>query len=155
MEWLTVLFFILIGIILVVLEIIIIPGTTIVGILGLIMAIVGIVLGFNYFGPNTGWLIFGISGTAFGGLLYWALRGNTWDYFSIKSVVEGRVNEFDLQEFSIGQEGIATSALRPRGKAELKGKQIEVSSLGNFIDAGTRIKIINITSNHILVEPIN
>jgi membrane-bound ClpP family serine protease len=68
--------------------------------------------------------------------------------------MEGKVNENALAEFAIGQEGIATSALRPMGKAELKGKLIEVSSLGNFIDAGTPKKIINITSNHILVEPI-
>ncbi len=155
MEWITVLLFVLVGIVLVVLEIIVIPGTTIVGILGLILAIIGIVLGFNYFGPHTGWIIFGMTGVTFGGLLYWVLRGDTWDRFSLKSVIDGKVNEDSLQGLSIGQEGIATSALRPMGKAELDGRLVEVSSRGMFVDVGTRIKIINITSNHILVEPIN
>lgn len=155
MEWLTVLLFILVGIALVVLEIIIIPGTTIVGIVGLILTVVGIVLGFNYFGPTTGWLVLAITGVSSGGMFYWALRTNAWKKFSLKSFVEGRVNEGMLDSLAIGQEGITTSALRPMGKADLNGKLVEVSSQGNFIPAGTRIKIINITANHISVESIN
>ena len=114
MEWLTVLLFILIGIVLVVLEIIIIPGTTIVGILGLILTIVGIVLGFHYFGPGTGWMLLAITGVLSGGMFYWALRTDAWKKFSLKSSIDGKVNEGMLDGFSIGQEGITTSALPPQ-----------------------------------------
>ncbi len=154
MEWLTVLLFIFIGIILVVLEIVIIPGTTIVGILGLILTIAGIVLGFSYFGPSTGWMLLAITGVISGSMFYWALRTDAWKKFSLKSTIEGKVNEGMLDNLSVGQEGITTSALRPMGKVDLNGRLIEVSSQGNFIPAGTRIKIINITANHISVEPI-
>ena len=155
MEWLTVLLFILIGIVLVVLEIIIIPGTTIVGIFGLILSVVGIVLGFHYFGPNTGAMLLAITGVLCGGMFYWALRSDAWKRFSLKSSMDGKVNEGMLDHLAVGQEGVTTSALRPMGKAEVNGQLIEVSSRGNFIPAGTPVKIVNITANHISVESIN
>ena len=155
MEWLTVLLFILIGIVLVVLEIIIIPGTTIVGIFGLILSVVGIVLGFHYFGANTGWMLLAITGVLSGGLFFWALRSNVWKRFSLKSSIEGRVNEGMLDHLAVGQEGVTTSTLRPMGKAEINGQLVEVSSLGNFIPAGTPVKIVNISANHISVESLN
>ena len=155
MEWLTVLLFILIGIVLIVLEIIIIPGTTIVGIFGLILSVVGIVLGFHYFGPDTGWILLAITGVLSGGMFYWALRSDAWKRFSLKNAISSRVNEGMLDHLVVGQEGITTSALRPMGKAEVNGHMVEVSSRGNFIPAGTPIKIVKISANHISVDSIN
>ena len=155
MEWLTVILFILIGVVLIVLEIIIIPGTTIVGIIGLILSVVGIVLGFHYFGANTGWMLLGVTGVLSGGMFYWALRSDLWKKFSLKNSLEGRVNEGMLDHLAVGQKGVTTSALRPMGKAELNGHLVEVSSRGNFIPAGTPIKIVDIAANHISVESIN
>jgi membrane-bound ClpP family serine protease len=155
MEWLTVILFILIGIVLIVLEIIIIPGTTIVGIFGLILSVVGIVLGFHYFGPDTGWMLLAITGVLSGGMFYWALRSDTWKKFSLKNTLQGKVNEGMLDNLVVGQKGITTSALRPMGKADVNGQLVEVSSRGNFIPAGTPIKIVSISANHISVETIN
>jgi len=47
------------------------------------------------------------------------------------------------------------SALRPSGKAELKDKTFEVRTQGAYVDSGTRIRIIKILSNQIIVEPIS
>ena len=53
-SWLTVLTLLVVGLVLVIIELIFIPGTTVVGILGFIFSLVGVYLGFSYFGNQTG-----------------------------------------------------------------------------------------------------
>jgi membrane-bound ClpP family serine protease len=155
MEWLTVISLILIGITLIVVEIIFIPGTTFVGIIGFCAILVGIIVSFSYFGESTGWLVLGGSAVITGVLVFSALRTNAWERFSLKSTIKSRVNEDSLTELKEGEEGITVSALRPSGKADIKGKLYEVTSQGNFVPSGTRIKISRVFTNQIIVEPIN
>jgi len=76
-----------------------------------------------------------------------------WGRFALKSTSSSKVNEGEVEELSTGQEGIALSALRPVGKAELANRTYEVKTIGSFVDAGTKIRIIKILSNQIFVEP--
>lgn len=155
MEWLTVISLIVVGIVLVVVEIIFVPGTTVVGLLGGVLAIVGVVLSFNYFGNQTGWYTLAGTSVLSGGLLYWSLRTRAWERFSLKTTIDGRVNEIDVDVLKVGDEGSAVSALRPIGKAEIGGKLFEVTSLGVYVETGTKIRIVRVSSNQIVVEPIN
>jgi membrane-bound serine protease (ClpP class) len=54
----------------------------------------------------------------------------------------------------LGREGRATSALRPSGSAEIDGRPVQVVSTGSMVDAGTRIRVVDITGNRIVVEEI-
>jgi membrane-bound ClpP family serine protease len=155
MEWLTVLSLIVVGIILVVVEIIFVPGTTVVGLLGGLLAVIGVVLSFSYFGKQAGWYTLAATSVLSGGLLYWSLRSRAWERFSLKTTIDGRVNEIDLNSLKTGDEGSAVSALRPMGKAEIGGRLFEVTSLGIYIETGTRIRIVRVSSNQIVVEPVN
>lgn len=155
MEWMTVISLILIGIVLVVVEIILVPGTTIVGILGIGLCITGIVLSFSYFGSSTGWITLGGTAVVSGVLFYLSLRTRLWDRFALKSTIEGKVNEGDRGELKVGHEGTAVSALRPSGKIDFDGKMLEGTTLGNYVESGTRVRVIRISSHQIFVEPIN
>jgi len=154
MEWITVISLIAVGLILVITEIIFIPGTTVIGFIGFGVMVVGLILGFNYFDKTTGWLIAGGTAVTSGLLFYWAFRSKAWERFALKTSMNGKVNEGALDNLKVGEEGITVSALRPFGKAELGGKLVEVTSMGNYVDTNTRIRIIKIMSNQILVEPI-
>lgn len=155
MDWITVISLILIGIILVVVEIIFVPGTTIVGIIGFCMMLGGIVVSFNYFGQSTGWLVMGSAAVLTGIVVFLSLRTKAWERFSLKDANNSKVNEGELSALNSGEEGIAVSSLRPSGKADINGKLYEVTTLGNFVSSGTRIKIIRISSNQVIVEPLN
>jgi membrane-bound ClpP family serine protease len=63
------------------------------------------------------------------------------------------VNEGLLNGLEVGQEGTAVSALRPIGKAELGTQQVEVRTHGEYLDSGTKIKIVKIELNQITVAP--
>jgi membrane-bound ClpP family serine protease len=154
-EWTTVISLILFGLLLLIAEIIFVPGTTVVGLIGFVFMAVGVGLSFRYFGSEIGWITVAGSSVASGLLLYLAFKANIWSKFALKSSITSKVNEGELVELKPGQEGSALSALRPVGKADLGGKSYEVRTNGEYIETGTRIRIIRIISNQIIVEPLN
>ncbi len=154
-EWSIVILLVLFGLALVVVEVIFIPGTTFVGLAGFVCIIIGIVLSFKYFGTETGWSTLAASTVASGAFLYLALRTNVWKRFAINNSIDSRVNEVELLKFKVGMEGIAMSALRPIGKGDFNGEVLEVRTNGEYVEAGSRIKIIKVTTNQVIVEIIN
>jgi len=153
LEWITVISLILFGHALIVAEIIFVPGTTLVGVLGFIFLIIGIGLSFHYFGNEIGWITTGSAAVGSGFVFYYSFKANVWGRFALKSSIRSKVNEGELEGLATGQEGVALSALRPVGKAEVGGRTYEVKTLGGYVTSGTKIKIIQILSNQIIVEP--
>ncbi|MBL7865979.1 MAG: NfeD family protein, partial [Cyclobacteriaceae bacterium] len=96
----------------------------------------------------------GITAVVSGVLLVYAFKANVWGRFSLKSSIDSKVNEGELNGVETGTEGIALSALRPSGKAELGSRTFEVRTMGAYVESGTKIRIIQIASNQIIVEPI-
>ena len=154
-EWIIVLSLVFIGFVFILLEILFVPGTTVVGILGFIATIAGIYLSFNYFGTTTGmWFSVGCTFVFLLALVY-SFKTKTWERFSLKDSMQGKFNEdltIDLKE---QEEGVTISSLKPIGKAEFNNKEYEVKSFGDYIDPGTQIRIVKIDKNNILVEPIS
>lgn len=153
--WIIIISLLAIGLGLIIVELVFIPGTTVVGLLGLIFSIVGVVISYNYFGNDIGFYI--LIGTLITTLvaLFYSFRTGAWTRFSLKSSIDSKVNEGMLRILNVGEEGITRSPLRPMGTAEFNNQNYEVRSLGTFVESGTRVKVIQIHSNQIVVEPIN
>ena len=151
-EWLTVLSVIIVGIIFLVLEILVIPGTTVVGILGLISVVAGVYFGFDYFGTKIGFMILSGSIVATGGVIYYVFTTRSIDKFTLKSAITSKVNQGSTDTLNIGQKGVSISTLKPIGKAEFDDVTYEVSSNGEYIEANSEIEIISINRNKIIVK---
>jgi membrane-bound serine protease (ClpP class) len=54
----------------------------------------------------------------------------------------------------VGAEGEAVSPLRPSGIAHLNGKRYDVVTQGEMIDRGSRVKVIEVSGNRIVVKRI-
>ncbi|MBL7850230.1 MAG: hypothetical protein JNN04_04960 [Cyclobacteriaceae bacterium] len=154
-EWITILSLIIVGLALVIAEIIFVPGTTLVGLVGFVLMAVGVGLGFRYFGGSIGWTIAAATAVTSGIVLVFAFRANVWGRFSLKSTIDSKVNEGELEGVTPGIEGTTLSALRPVGKAELLSKTFEVRTLGTYLEAGTRIRVTQVNANQIIVEPVS
>jgi membrane-bound ClpP family serine protease len=152
--WIIILSFLLIGLALIIVELIFIPGTTVVGLLGLIFAITGIVISYNHFGNDIGFYILVATVVTSLVAVWYSFRSGVWSRFSLKSSSDGKVNEGIIQDFHIGDEGITISTLRPFGKATFNDKIMEVKTLGNYIEQGQKVKIVHIELNQITVQPI-
>lgn len=153
--WLAIIILLIVGIILIVTELVFIPGTTIFGIAGLILTAAGVIMAFVSFGTGTGLIILAISFVLITGLLIVSFRSDTWEGISLKSANTAHVNEDVKNNLWKGDKGVALSALRPGGKAEFKDTVVEVSTLGQYLDAGSEVKIISIQDHKIIVEAVN
>lgn len=151
-EWTIVILLVLLGLVLVIIEVIFIPGTTLVGAAGFVCMIVGIIFSFRYFGAETGWLTLAASTAVSGIFLYLSFRTNVWKRFALKDSINSRVNEVEATKFVVGMEGIALSALRPVGNGEFGGNVAEVRTNGEYIEAAESIRIIKVYPNQIIVE---
>ncbi len=154
MEWLIVLAFILLGLLLIAAEIIFIPGTTVIGFIGFFTAIGGIYYSYNI--SNNPLIGHGVlAGTvAVGGLItYFSFKFEVWRMFALKENIEGKVTTNVKTNIEVGKEGVTTSALRPMGSAEIDGEIFEVKTYGSYVEANQKIRIIRIDNDTIIVEP--
>ncbi len=153
MPWLIVLSLIVVGIIFLLLEILVVPGATVVGLFGLALVIAGIVVSFNQYGATTG--VMTLAGTMVASLvaIAFALRSNTWKKAMHSSALEGRVNVVEAEKVLKGDEGIAITRLNPMGKALIKDEYYEVRSLDNLIAENTPVIVIKVEGNKIIVKP--
>jgi membrane-bound ClpP family serine protease len=154
MEWLIITGLILFGLILIILEVIFVPGTTIVGIAGVIIGGYGVYMTYSTYGNSTGHFVLSITLLISLVGLVISLKTKSWERFSLKDTNRGRVNEDFKVDLTVGMEGETISSIRPVGKASFNDKIIEVRSNGDYIKENVSVKIIRIDQNKIYIEPL-
>lgn len=153
-EWMPIILLILVGLVLIYLELIFVPGTTIFGVLGVIFTGVGIYITYDLFGSETGSLVLAGSFTISIVALIYSFKSGAWSKFALKGKNKAKFNEdytIDLKEAMVGK---TLSDLKPIGNAEFGDKSYEVTTHGNFVGTGESVKIFSITGNKIIVESI-
>lgn len=153
--WILILLLLLIGLALIIIEVVFVPGTTIVGLMGVIFAGAGIIISYRHFGSDVGFYILLGTGAITAIALYFSFRSEAWTRFANKSSMNSKVNEGSTDTLKLGDEGVALSALRPMGTVDFKSGQFEVKTLGDYVDVGTRVRIVHIDGAQIIVKPLN
>jgi len=64
-------------------------------------------------------------------------------------------DEVETREELVGLEGVAETALRPTGRARIRGKRLEVVSGGEFIEQGAKVRVIEAVGRRILVKEVS
>lgn len=155
MDWVTLILLLLAGIILIVIEIIFVPGTTILGIIGVALVVFGVIIGYSKFGSQTGTIILVGSVVVGGTVTILSFRSGLWKKFSLKDTNRGKVNEDIKIEHLLGAEGVTLSACRPYGKAEIYNTTYEVKTMGIYLTPGIKVRVTKIDKDHkIYVEQI-
>ncbi len=146
---------ILIGLLLIFLEIFLIPGTTLFGVVGGIALFIGVVMVYSYYGSKWGNITLLASSLSVAISVVLGFKVIQSNKLAMKAEIDGRVNELEnAEELQIGARGITVTELRPIGKAVFAHKKLEVSSTGDYIHRETEVEIIQISGNKIIVQPI-
>ena len=143
---------IVLGIIFLLLEILVVPGTTFVGIIGFILMIVAIYFAYSQYGAAVGTYTLLGTGTIGALSLYFAFKSKTWKRAMLHTNIEAKVNTFAAGELKVGDTGKAISRLTPKGKAMFNNKFYEVQCQEGFLDEGSELIIIKISSSKIIVN---
>jgi len=144
---------ILVGIIMLILEILILPGL-IAGIIGALMILGGIWYAFQELGNTVGSIIALITITVTSATIYLAFRYNVWRRFSLQQSSDSKIERVDEMDIKTGEQGKALSALRPMGTAVFHNKKVEVQSLGEMIEANSTVEVIEVMANKLIVKKI-
>jgi membrane-bound ClpP family serine protease len=145
---------IIIGVVLLLTELLLIPGVGIAGILGLIALVGANFLAFFYHSQTEGIIVLIVSMLicAFG--TWYALRAKTWKRLSLQQEIEAKAIPLpEEQGIHIGMKGKTLGRLIPSGKARFGGIDVEVYALGGVIDPGIEIEVVQIENLRIFVVP--
>ena len=152
MVWIVIASLIVIGIIFLLLEVLVVPGTTVVGFIGAGMMIGGIYLSYDVYGPQIGTYTLVSSVILSVIAIGLALRSGTWKKIMLNTEVDGKINSVDSQKVYSGDEGLTITRLNPMGKALIKEEYYEVTSKDNLISENQEIVVIKVDGNKIIVK---
>lgn len=143
----------LIALLLIFLEIFVLPGINVAGILGLLLMIAGIYLGYRQIGAPTAHYILAttlVLGTL---IMFFGLRSSTWRKVALNTAIESKVAGDVSENVKVGDRGTALTRLGPIGTVLINGKTFEAKS-ANITDAKTEIEVTEIDGNEIIVKPL-
>jgi len=152
MHWLLITTFIVIGLIFLALEILVIPGVGVAGVIGFILIALGVWQTYAGHGMLAGHLVLGGTFLLTVLTLVISLRGKTWKRLALSTTIGSKVNTIDEGNLKPGDEGKTVSRLAPMGKAVINGEFYEVTTNGDFIDQQTDIVVLKIEYSKIIVK---
>jgi membrane-bound serine protease (ClpP class) len=148
-------------------EILVIPGFGVAGVLGILALGAGLYLSFlgSYPSPSEIWrvvttilTVFALS--AVGGVVMLMLLPTApiWSRLSLKTRLEKPPEpawSLDLSPASplLGASGVTVTPLLPSGTGLFQGKRLDIISEGEYISAETRVTIIHVEGNRLVVRP--
>ena len=147
---------ILVGLALLAVEVTLIPGFNVVGVLGVVGASVGVVLAFSEFGLVGGVVALAATLVLAGGTFYVLWESGAWDRFvlsdSLRRDADADAVEQETRSRLLGRSGRAVTPLRPGGVAEVDGRRVEVETEGAFVAAGSRVRVVAMDRRRYIVR---
>jgi membrane-bound ClpP family serine protease len=152
MSWTIIAALIFIGLVLLLVEILIIPGSTVVGVMGFGAMVFAIYKAYMNYGATGGLIALSVTLTATVIIIIYTIRSKTWRRFALKDDIPHRVNRLDNRNINIGDEGITVGRLAPSGNASFHDDVFEVHTIGDFIDPQTPVVVTKIEGYKIYVK---
>lgn len=154
MSWSIIIILIVIGLIFMVLEILVIPGTSVGGIVALACLGIAIWQSFANYGMTAGLITLGVTLLVSFLALYFSLKSKTWKRLMLTEENTAKVNVIDEDIVKPGKQGITISRLAPAGKVEIDGQEYEAHTFGEYVDPGQKVIVVKIEFNKIYVKSI-
>lgn len=141
-----------------VMELFVIPGFGVMGILGILLVGITVYTAYRNLGPDAAFYTI-LAGLVVGGLfLYYFIKKNLFKratlQYRLKRENGFAIRHFLLEEF-MNKEGIAVTNLRPIGIVKIDEERLDAIAEGTaFVKKGSRVKAVGIEGNKIVVEVI-
>ena len=156
--WVAILLFVL-GVVLIILEIFVIPGFGVAGLTGGAAIIVTIFLLAP--SPTAALLSLIIAVVLTTAVLIFSYKNmktrKVWRKLVLKDKTDSESGytapNMDNEVF-LGREGVALSILRPAGAIDIDGQRVDVITEGDFLAAGTKVRVIGLDGTRIVVRAV-
>ncbi len=145
-------FLIVLGLVLIWLEVLVIPGTTISGIGGIILMAGGVYLAFNQHGNVAGLWVLGATLVLLILTVIFFLKSNTWKRISLSTNVSSKVEYFEENSIQVGDTAKTVTRLAPMGKVRVNDMDVEAESLSGLIDPETEVVVTEVLKYKVIVK---
>ena len=143
---------ILVGIILIFVEILLIPGVGVAGVLGLLSMGGSCFYAFHEFGLTPGIIVAVVNAVLIIGLAIYVLRAKTWKRMSLETNIDSKAVETAV--LSLGDKGKTLTRLAPMGSARFGDYVVEVKALEGMLDPEVPVEVVLIEDNKIYVKAL-
>lgn len=143
---------ILVGIVLMIAEILLIPGVGVAGILGLLSMGGSCWYAFHEFGTVTGAIVTAVTAVVLVAFAVVVLRAKTWKRMTLNTTIQSKVNQLAV-ELHVSDKGRTLTRLAPMGSARFGDEVVEVKALEGMIDPNVEVEICMIEDGKIYVVP--
>lgn len=140
------------GICLLLIEIFLLPGTTLAGIIGILSLVGGVVVAYLKIGAMAGHITLAATIVFLAIGIYLFIRSKALDKMSLKTDINSKIDLLEDTDIKIGDIVTTATRLAPMGKVRVGQKEFEAKSISGFLDAGTDVKIISIEGNILTVS---
>lgn len=145
---------VLLGVLLVVAEILILPGLSIAALGAAASFIAALTISYNTVGATFAGLVFLGAFTLTIIALAFSLRAKTLKKISLSHTIDSSVGDDISRDIPIGKEGVTTTRLAPMGSVEIDGKLYQGRSRSELIPPKSIVKVLSIEDNILIVEQI-
>ena len=142
-------------VVLLLIELFIVPGISIAGILAGGCAIFVNYYAFMYLGIVAGIITLIITIIVCVGSIIFFMRSKTLDRISLKQNITSQIDRTAEMRIKIGDIGITTTRLALIGYARINDEIVEVKSTGELLNEHTCIRVVRIVDGTIMVEKAN
>ena len=141
------------GLILLAIEIFVLPGFGVVGVLGVGAAIGSTYLAYVELSPTFA-AIAVAAGVVSGLVMMWLLpKTRLGRSMVLTTQTLGTSANPDLV-LLVDREGVALTPLRPSGSIEIDGQPVDVVTDGEYIERGSRVRVVLVEGHRVVVESI-
>lgn len=146
---------ILIGTLLIIAELLLIPGIFITGLIGIGTLVYACMQAFELYGQTGGVItLFGIIFLVVLTVVL-ALRSKAWKKVSLNTNIDSRIDSKPEEKgVVVGQKGVTITRLCPMGKIKVENQFIEATSYEGIIDPGNEVEVVMVDDNKIYVKQL-
>ena len=146
-----------VGLILLLVETLLLPGFAVTGILGIASMAAACWLAFTRIGTTAGILTVVVCLLLATALLVLVLRSSTWKKATLNTKIDSKVDVNAGQtEITVGKKAVAITRLAPMGMVRFEdGTKAEVNSTEGLIDPGKEVEVCAVEGEKIFVKQNN
>lgn len=144
---------ILAGLLLMLAEILLIPGVGVAGILGVLSLGGSCYYAFDVFGNTTGLIVTSVNCVVLLLLLIYVLRAKTWKRLSLETNIDSKAIAED-KNIVAGMRGRSATRIAPMGTVRIDDRFLEAKAMEGMIDAGEEVEVVLVEDGKIYVMPV-
>ena len=143
---------IIVGLVLVLAEILLVPGIGIAGILGLMSMGGSCYYAFYEFGNLTGGVVTGVNVLLVIAFTVYVLRAKTWQKMALETNIDSKAVSDESSVLVVGDKGKTITRLAPMGTVRFGNNIVEAKAIEGVLEPGADVEVLLIEDGRVYVN---